>query len=130
MKIALSLVAALLFTTHTRANDNLLMSFGLADLQVVNETEAQQVSGKGFVLAHSESSNWIEMDSFGEAFEEAQAEAFQSLELAGLNALEGLTSATSEVTFDLSEAESGSIQLIIQGSLTITSSTVVMGSAH
>ena len=130
MKISLSLVAALLFTTPMRANDNLLMSFGLADLQVVNETEAQQVSGKGFVLAHSDSSNWIEMDSFGEAFEEAQAEAFQSLELAGLNALEGLTSATSEVTFDLSEAESGSSQLIIQGSLTITSSTVVMGSAH
>ena len=48
MKIALSLVAALLFTTHTRANDNLLMSFGLADLQVVSETEANQVSGKGW----------------------------------------------------------------------------------
>lgn len=130
MKIALSLVAALLLTTPTRANDNLLISFGLADLQVVSETEANQVSGKGFVLAHSESSNWIEMDSIGEAFEQAQTEAYQSLELAGLNALEGLTSATSEVTFDLSEADASSSHLMTQGSLTITSSTVVMGSAH
>ena len=130
MKVALTLVASLLFTAPALADENLLMSLGLSDLQVASETEASQVSGKGFVLAHGLSSNWIDVGPIGESFDLARAEAHQTLELAGLNMLEGITGATSEVTFDLSEADGTGSHLMTQGSLTITSSTVVLGSAH
>lgn len=130
MKFTLALLVSLLFVATSQADDDLLVEMGLSDLKVVKDTEASQVMGKGFVIAYGLSSNAFELGVIGSAFESAIAEATQNLELVGLNQVEGITGATNEISFDLSQATSEVDSFMIQGNMTISSSTVVAGFAN
>ena len=130
MKFALTLLASLVVVAPSCANDDLLAKMGIKDLKVVKATEASQVTGKGFVVANGLSHNWFELLMIDRAFKSATGDASQNLELVGLKEVEGVTGATNQVSFDLSEATSESHNYQIQGNMTITSSTVVKGHAN
>ena len=53
----------------------------------------------------------------------------QDLELVGLNSVEGLTGSSASISYDISETDGVDVYMA-QGALTITSGTVVVGSAH
>jgi hypothetical protein len=126
MKKFLALIALVCCVAPASANDNLLSSLGLAGMEKVSVQEAEEVAGRGFVYAFgtSESSaSALEISGAGEMA------AIQELELQGLNALEGLTGASSALSFDLSEAEGAEVYQI-QGSLSVSAATVVAGAAN
>ena len=126
MKKFLALIALVCCVAPASANDNLLSTLGLAGMEKVSVQEAEEVAGRGFVYAFGTSESSASIDDVSGAGEMA---ALQELELQGLNALEGLTGASSALSFDLSESE-GPETYQIQGSLNVGAATVVAGAAN
>ena len=126
MKKFLALIALVCCVAPASANDNLLSSLGLAGMEKVSVQEAEEVAGRGFVYALGVSESSASVDDVSGVGDMA---ALQDLELQGLNALEGLTGASSALSFDLSEAEGAEVYQI-QGSLSVSAATVVAGAAN
>ena len=126
MKKFLALIALVCCVAPASANDNLLSTLGLAGMETVSVQEAEEVAGRGFVYAFGTSESSASIDDVSGAGEMA---ALQELELQGLNALEGITGASSKLSFDLSSAEGADIYQI-QGSLNVGAATVVAGAAN
>jgi len=126
MKKFLALIALVCCVAPVSANDNLLSTLGLAGMEKVSVQEAEEVAGRGFVYAFGTSESSAGIDDVSGADEMA---ALQELELQGLNALEGITGASSKLSFDLSSAEGADIYQI-QGSLNVGAATVVAGAAN
>ena len=125
MKKLIAVIAMLLFAAPAVADDNLLSQLGLAGLEEVSVQEAEEVAGRGFVYALGVSESSASVDDVSGVGDMA---AIQDLELQGLNALEGLTGASSALSFDLSSAEGIDIYQV-QGSLNVGAATVVAGAA-
>ena len=125
MKKLIAVIAMLLFAAPAMADDNLLSQLGLAGLEEVSVQEAEEVAGRGFVYALGVSESSASVDDVSGVGDMA---AIQDLELQGLNALEGLTGASSALSFDLSSAEGIDIYQV-QGSLNVGAATVVAGAA-
>ena len=126
MKKFLALIALVCCVAPASADDNLLSTLGLAGMEKVSVQEAEEVAGRGFVYAFGTSESSASIDDVSGAGEMA---ALQELELQGLNALEGITGASSKLSFDLSSAEGADIYQI-QGSLNVGAATVVAGAAN
>jgi hypothetical protein len=130
MKKFILCVALFACASPAVAQDDLLNSLGLSGLEVVAQEEAVQVSGRGFVAAYGHSSAAITAGAVGEIFSWTDISSAQDLELMGLNAVEGLTGASASISYDVSDASSDFGSSMSQGSLLITSGTIVVGSAH
>ena len=127
MKKLIAVIAMLLFAAPAMADDNLLSQLGLAGLEEVSVQEAEEVAGRGFVYAFGE----VESSAATAAvdLDEGLTEAAQQLELEGLNAVEGLAAANSEISYTFSEDDGGAIYMV-QGSLITMSSVIVAGAAE
>ena len=123
-------IALLCLATPAVAEDNLLAKLGLSGIQTVNETQASEVYGRGFVFAYGKVTNRLEAGGLGDMFDLATSESEQDLELLGLNIVEGITGATNSINFDLSETKDDGTRIIAQGNLTVTSTTIVAGAAN
>ncbi|MEC7408474.1 MAG: hypothetical protein VYB72_06660 [Planctomycetota bacterium] len=129
MKKALLSLALLVCASPALANDNLLGSLGLTGLEVVAQDEAAAVRGRGFVAAYGNSSAAISAGNIQDIFSWTEVISAQDLELVGLNSVEGLTGSSASISYDISETDGVDVYMA-QGALTITSGTVVVGSAH
>ena len=127
MKKLIAVIAMLLFAAPAMADDNLLSQLGLAGLEEVSVQEAEEVAGRGFVYAFGEGASSaanaaVDLDG-------GLTEAAQQLELEGLNAVEGLAAANSEISYTFSEDDGGAIYMV-QGSLITIYSVNVAGAAQ
>lgn len=129
MKKALLSLALLVCASPALANDNLLNRLGLSGLEAVAQDEAATVKGRGFVAAYGNSSAAISAGNIQDIFSWTEVISAQDLELVGLNSVEGLTGSSASISYDVSETD-GFDAYMAQGSLTITSGTVVVGSAN
>ena len=127
MKKLIAVIAMLLFAAPAMADDNLLRQLGLAGLEEVSVQEAEEVAGRGFVYAFGEVASSAATAAVD--LDEGLTEAAQQLELEGLNAVEGLAAANSEISYTFSEDDGGAIYMV-QGSLITMSSVIVAGAAE
>jgi high-affinity K+ transport system ATPase subunit B len=125
MKKMLMAIALLVGAAPAMADEGLLSQLGLASMETVSATEAQEVSGRGFVYAFGDVTTSVDAAEIDLGL----GASFQELELEGLNAVEGLAGASSSTSYSFSENDGFDIYMM-QGSLNVTSQVIVGGTAR
>ena len=127
MKKVLAIVAVLMFAAPVMANDVLLAQLGLSGLQVVSADEASQVSGRGFIstFGHVEGEIDFADDAAPLGFF-TDIDAFQQIDIEGLNNLTGALGAVAGIEVDFSEDMDGSYW-VYGGKVSLLSQTTSSG---
>ena len=126
MKKLLALVAVMMLAVPAVADDSLLAQLGLSGLQVVSMDQASQVSGRGFVTSHGFVEGEIDFDDG--TFYLADIDAFQEIDLEGLENLSGALNALGSLTVDFSEDLDGAYW-IFGGAVNVGAATTAIGLA-
>lgn len=124
MKKLLAIVVVMMLAAPAVAEDGLLAQLGLSGLQVVSMDEASQVSGRGFITSHGMVESEIDFEDG--TFFLADIDAFQEIDLEGLENLSGALTALGNMTVDFSEDEDGDFW-IFGGSLSLGALTTAVG---